>query len=68
MMWERLGVPVTAGIARSRTLAKLISDSAKAFKPVEALGPVQPAPKLTGFCDEVNNGGVRGTDTAFRAE
>lgn len=28
---ERVGVPVTVGIARSRTLAKLISDSAKPF-------------------------------------
>ncbi|WP_435015345.1 DNA polymerase Y family protein [Tundrisphaera sp. TA3] len=28
-MMERVGVPVTVGIARSRTLAKLISDSAK---------------------------------------
>jgi nucleotidyltransferase/DNA polymerase involved in DNA repair len=30
-IWERVGVPVTVGIARSRTLAKLISDSAKPF-------------------------------------
>jgi len=30
-IWERLGVPVTVGVARSRTLAKLISDSAKPF-------------------------------------
>ncbi|MEW4568206.1 nucleotidyltransferase [Tautonia sp. JC769] len=30
-IWERLGVPVTVGIARSRTLAKLISDAAKPF-------------------------------------
>ena len=28
---ERVGVPVTVGIARTRTLAKLISDSAKPF-------------------------------------
>ncbi len=28
-VWERMGVPVTVGIARTRTLAKLISDSAK---------------------------------------
>ncbi|GAC1474273.1 MAG: DNA polymerase IV [Isosphaeraceae bacterium] len=30
-IWERLGVPVTVGVARTRTLAKLISDSAKPF-------------------------------------
>jgi nucleotidyltransferase/DNA polymerase involved in DNA repair len=30
-IWERVGVPVTIGIARTRTLAKLISDSAKPF-------------------------------------
>jgi nucleotidyltransferase/DNA polymerase involved in DNA repair len=30
-IWERVGVPVTVGIARSRTLAKLISDAAKPF-------------------------------------
>ena len=30
-IWERVGVPATVGLARSRTLAKLISDSAKPF-------------------------------------
>jgi DNA polymerase V len=30
-LWESVGVPVTVGIARTRTLAKLISDSAKPF-------------------------------------
>lgn len=30
-IWERVGVPVTVGLARTRTLAKLISDSAKPF-------------------------------------
>lgn len=30
-IWERVGVPVTVAIARSRTLAKLIGDSAKPF-------------------------------------
>ena len=30
-IWDRLRVPVTVGIARTRTLAKLISDSAKPF-------------------------------------
>lgn len=30
-IWRQIGVPVTVGIARTRTLAKLISDSAKPF-------------------------------------
>ncbi len=30
-IWERVRVPVSVGIARSRTLAKLISDSTKPF-------------------------------------
>ncbi len=30
-IWDRLRVPVTVGIARTRTLAKLISDAAKPF-------------------------------------
>jgi DNA polymerase V len=30
-IWAALGLPVTVGIARTRTLAKLISDSAKPF-------------------------------------
>ena len=30
-IWERVGVPVSIGIARSRTLAKLISDTVKPF-------------------------------------
>jgi DNA polymerase V len=30
-VWKAVGVPVTVGIARTRTLAKLISDSAKPF-------------------------------------
>jgi nucleotidyltransferase/DNA polymerase involved in DNA repair len=30
-IWERVRVPVSVGIARSRTLAKLISDSSKPF-------------------------------------
>jgi nucleotidyltransferase/DNA polymerase involved in DNA repair len=30
-IWEAVGVPVTVGIARTRTLAKLLSDSAKPF-------------------------------------
>jgi nucleotidyltransferase/DNA polymerase involved in DNA repair len=30
-IWNQEGVPVTVGIARTRTLAKLISDAAKPF-------------------------------------
>lgn len=30
-IWEKVGVPVTVGIGRTRTLAKLISDTAKPF-------------------------------------
>ena len=30
-IWERVRVPVTVGIARTRTLAKLISDAATPF-------------------------------------
>jgi hypothetical protein len=30
-IWQAVGVPVTVGIARSKTLAKLISDTAKPF-------------------------------------
>jgi nucleotidyltransferase/DNA polymerase involved in DNA repair len=30
-VWQALGVPVTVGIARSKTLAKLVSDTAKPF-------------------------------------
>ena len=36
-IWERVRVPVTVGIARSRTLAKLISDSAEPFGAVAVL-------------------------------
>jgi nucleotidyltransferase/DNA polymerase involved in DNA repair len=38
-IWERVRVPVTVGIARSRTLAKLISDSAKPFGASAVLDP-----------------------------
>jgi DNA polymerase V len=31
LIWREVGVPVTVGIARSRTLAKLVSDLAKPF-------------------------------------
>jgi nucleotidyltransferase/DNA polymerase involved in DNA repair len=30
-IWQKIGVPVTVGIARTRTLAKFISDAAKPF-------------------------------------
>jgi nucleotidyltransferase/DNA polymerase involved in DNA repair len=38
-IWERLRVPVTVGIARTRTLAKLISDAAKPFGALAVLDP-----------------------------
>jgi DNA polymerase V len=38
-IWERVRVPATVGIARSRTLAKLISDSAKPFGALAVLDP-----------------------------
>lgn len=38
-IWERVGVPVTVGIARTRTLAKLISDAAKPFGARAVLDP-----------------------------
>jgi hypothetical protein len=38
-VWERLRVPVTVGIARTRTLAKLISDASKPFGAVAVLDP-----------------------------
>jgi DNA polymerase V len=38
-IWEVVRVPVTVGIARTRTLAKLISDSAKPFGARAVLGP-----------------------------
>ncbi len=55
--WERVGVPVTVGIARTRTLAKLISDSAKPFGALavldraaeEALLADRPVTEITGI-------------------
>jgi DNA polymerase V len=38
-IWERVGVPVTVGVARTRTLAKLISDAAKPFGAQAVLDP-----------------------------
>ncbi|MEA2631202.1 MAG: polymerase [Chloroflexota bacterium] len=38
-IWERFHVPVTVGIARTRTLAKLISDAAKPFGALAVLDP-----------------------------
>ena len=54
---ERLGVPVTVGIARTRTLAKLISDAAKPFGALavldraaeEALLADRPVTEITGI-------------------
>ena len=57
VIWERLRVPVTVGIARTRTLAKLISDSAKPFgasavldrEAEEALLNERPVTEITGI-------------------
>ena len=38
-IWEAVRVPVTVGIARTRTLAKLISDAAKPFGALAVLDP-----------------------------
>lgn len=38
---ERVGVPVTVGLARTRTLAKLISDTGKPFGAVAVLGEAE---------------------------
>ena len=47
-IWEAVGVPVTVGIARSRTLAKLISDSAKPFGARAVLDAGEEATLLAG--------------------
>jgi nucleotidyltransferase/DNA polymerase involved in DNA repair len=55
--WERVGVPVTVGIARTRTLAKLISDAAKPFGALavvdrqgeEAMLTDRPVTEITGI-------------------
>ncbi len=54
---ELVGVPVTVGIARTRTLAKLISDSAKPFGALAVLDPAseealladRPVNEITGI-------------------
>jgi nucleotidyltransferase/DNA polymerase involved in DNA repair len=56
-VWERVRVPVTVGLARSRTLAKLISDAAKPFGALavldraaeEALLAERPVTEITGI-------------------
>lgn len=56
-IWERLRVPVSVGIARTRTLAKLISDAAKPFGALavldrsaeEALLADRPVTEITGI-------------------
>jgi nucleotidyltransferase/DNA polymerase involved in DNA repair len=56
-IWERVRVPVTVGIARTRTLAKLISDAAKPFGALavtereaeEKLLAGQPVTEITGI-------------------
>ena len=37
-IWDRMGIPVTVGIARTRTLAKLISDAAKPHGALAVMG------------------------------
>lgn len=46
-IWQRVGVPVTVGIARTRTLAKLISDAAKPFGALAVLDPAAEAMLLS---------------------
>ena len=56
-IWDQEGVPVTVGIARTRTLAKLISDAAKPFGALammdreaeEALLAGRPVTEITGI-------------------
>jgi DNA polymerase V len=56
-IWKEIRVPVTVGIARSRTLAKIISDSAKQFgakavlepETEEALLADRPVTEITGI-------------------
>jgi nucleotidyltransferase/DNA polymerase involved in DNA repair len=56
-LWERVRVPVTVGIARTRTLAKLISDTAKPFGAMAVLEPAletallaeRPVTEITGI-------------------
>jgi nucleotidyltransferase/DNA polymerase involved in DNA repair len=56
-IYERVGVPVTVGIARTRTLAKLISDAAKPFgalavvdrRDEEGLLADRPVTEITGI-------------------
>jgi nucleotidyltransferase/DNA polymerase involved in DNA repair len=39
VIWRRVGVPVTVGLARSKALAKLVSDTGKPFGAVALLDP-----------------------------
>ena len=56
-IWREVRVPVTVGIARTQTLAKLISDSAKPFGALAALRPsdvatllaAQPVTEIAGI-------------------
>ena len=56
-IWQEVGVPVTVGIAKTRTLAKLLSDSAKPFgaravfdnAAVEELLASQPVTEIAGI-------------------
>lgn len=46
-IWETVGVPVTVGIARTRTLAKLLSDATKPFGAKAAMDEAAEAELLT---------------------
>jgi nucleotidyltransferase/DNA polymerase involved in DNA repair len=48
-VWEVVHVPVTVGIGRSRTLAKLISDTAKPFGALAVVDPAEEARLLAGW-------------------
>jgi nucleotidyltransferase/DNA polymerase involved in DNA repair len=58
-IWKAIEVPVTVGIARTRTLAKLISDTAKPFGALAVLDPAaerdllarRPVTDITGIAD-----------------
>ena len=59
-IWTALNVPVTVGIARTRTLAKLISDAAKPFGALAVLDPQEetkllaerPVTEITGIAGQ----------------
>ena len=68
---ERLGVPVTVGIARTRTLAKLISDAAKPDGALavldreseEELLADRPVTEITGIAGRARRGSLPGASS-----